>query len=406
MVPGVGICPTYTISRIVLADAVALVRGDRFYTLDYGPKAHTNFGFKEQNYDLNFNSGCVFYKLLLRALPDHFESNSIYAHEPMTVPDENRKIMKDLGRYHDYQFSQPKTVPRVITLKSVAGARQLNDLSRFSLSWNDGLSYILGPAGNRSLLAGNTTQHQQAREHLYTVTHPEGWKTKVKRFYDSITSKLLQQHTVNVAGRKQVDIADICNLASVHFVASLFDLPLRTAQNPDGVLTEQELWMALCTIHSAIFLDHEPAKSMPMRKVAQKLARMLGRLIEVNIKSVTNTSLTSRFFDNHRENQDALHEVGHHTLRQLVENSNAHEATFAQILPAIVAFVPIQSKALTEVIDFYLSEDGMEHLPVIEGLVETDGPEADEKLLAYINEVSQMRPRHEQDCKLDMLSNS
>lgn len=33
MVPGAGICPTYTISRAILSDAVALVRGDRFYTV-------------------------------------------------------------------------------------------------------------------------------------------------------------------------------------------------------------------------------------------------------------------------------------------------------------------------------------------------------------------------------------
>lgn len=33
MVPGVGIAPGYTISRAVLSDAVALVRGDRFYTV-------------------------------------------------------------------------------------------------------------------------------------------------------------------------------------------------------------------------------------------------------------------------------------------------------------------------------------------------------------------------------------
>lgn len=30
---GVGISPTYTMSRAVLSDAVALVRGDRFYTV-------------------------------------------------------------------------------------------------------------------------------------------------------------------------------------------------------------------------------------------------------------------------------------------------------------------------------------------------------------------------------------
>jgi len=33
MVPGVGIAPTFTISRAVLSDAVALVRGDRYYTV-------------------------------------------------------------------------------------------------------------------------------------------------------------------------------------------------------------------------------------------------------------------------------------------------------------------------------------------------------------------------------------
>ena len=33
MVPASGLCPGYTISRAILSDAVALVRGDRFYTV-------------------------------------------------------------------------------------------------------------------------------------------------------------------------------------------------------------------------------------------------------------------------------------------------------------------------------------------------------------------------------------
>jgi linoleate 10R-lipoxygenase len=84
MVPGVGICPTHTISRVVLSDAVALVRGDRFYTLDWSPKNLTNWGYNEVAYDLSINQGCVFYKLMLRALPNHFKPNSIYAHFKFT----------------------------------------------------------------------------------------------------------------------------------------------------------------------------------------------------------------------------------------------------------------------------------------------------------------------------------
>lgn len=45
MAPGSGLCPNYTISFAILSDAVALVRGDRFYSADYGPSTLTNFGY-------------------------------------------------------------------------------------------------------------------------------------------------------------------------------------------------------------------------------------------------------------------------------------------------------------------------------------------------------------------------
>ena len=36
--PGSGICCGYTMTRAILGDAIALVRGDRFYTTDYTRK--------------------------------------------------------------------------------------------------------------------------------------------------------------------------------------------------------------------------------------------------------------------------------------------------------------------------------------------------------------------------------
>jgi hypothetical protein len=44
MSPGSGLCVNFTSSYAILSDAVALVRGDRFYTLDWHPKSLTNFG--------------------------------------------------------------------------------------------------------------------------------------------------------------------------------------------------------------------------------------------------------------------------------------------------------------------------------------------------------------------------
>lgn len=44
-IPGSGLCPGFTISTAILSDAVALVRGDRFYAVDYSPANLTNFGY-------------------------------------------------------------------------------------------------------------------------------------------------------------------------------------------------------------------------------------------------------------------------------------------------------------------------------------------------------------------------
>lgn len=34
-IPGSGLCSGYTMSRAILADAVTLIRGDRFLTVEY-----------------------------------------------------------------------------------------------------------------------------------------------------------------------------------------------------------------------------------------------------------------------------------------------------------------------------------------------------------------------------------
>ncbi len=44
MVPGSGLCVNFTTSYAILSDAVSLVRGDRFFTVDYTPKNLTAWG--------------------------------------------------------------------------------------------------------------------------------------------------------------------------------------------------------------------------------------------------------------------------------------------------------------------------------------------------------------------------
>ena len=69
MTPGSGLCAGFTTATAILSDAVALVRGDRFYTVDYSPSTLTAFGYKETMNDPSIAGGGMIHKLLTRAFP-------------------------------------------------------------------------------------------------------------------------------------------------------------------------------------------------------------------------------------------------------------------------------------------------------------------------------------------------
>jgi len=138
------------------------------------------------------------------------------------------------------------------------------------------------------------------------------------------------------------------NLAHVHFAANIFDLPLKSDENPAGLFTEQELYMIAAVIFTAIFFDFEPSKSFQLRMVAHKLSMMLGKVIEANVKITSATGLAAKLTDGLRENKNALAEYGVHMVRQLIASGlSTYEIAFSQILPTACAMVPNQGQVVS-----------------------------------------------------------
>ena len=219
MTPGSGVCVGYTSSRAILSDAVALVRGDRFYTDDYTPKNLTNWGYTEGSSDLDVDSGNVMYKLIFCAFPHHFQNDSIYAHHPLVTPAENKIIFKGLRKESKYSWGLPcrqqQTEPANNTHKH---ATDLN-------------------SSTKQAPANSTLREHQARGLMA-----------------SSAQELIRKHSYEVHGCGQrsrgVDaVGEVVSLAFTRLTAELFSFTMKSPsdKNKSGYTDAQ-----LCTILSVL----------------------------------------------------------------------------------------------------------------------------------------------------------
>jgi linoleate 10R-lipoxygenase len=102
-------------ARAILADAVSLVRGDRYLTYDATPYNLTAWGFTEGARDIkNAAFGGTLSRLFQRGLPQFFPAESVYTHFPLVTPTGQLlsmdNVLRNLGKYEDYTYNRPTKV--------------------------------------------------------------------------------------------------------------------------------------------------------------------------------------------------------------------------------------------------------------------------------------------------------
>ncbi|KAF8161961.1 heme peroxidase [Mycena galopus ATCC 62051] len=99
-----------TMRNGLLFDAIALIRGDRFFTTAFTEGNYTKWGYADVQRDqANKAFGGHIHKLLFRTLKDHFPQNSIYSWFPMTTPDGVRAAFeRQKVNLNDWDLERPK----------------------------------------------------------------------------------------------------------------------------------------------------------------------------------------------------------------------------------------------------------------------------------------------------------
>ncbi|KAL2826654.1 heme peroxidase [Aspergillus cavernicola] len=380
--PGSGLCPGFTISVAILSDAVALVRGDRFYTIDYNPVNLTNFGFNAAESDFDVANGGVMYKLLMRAFPGWYQPNSVYALYPFTTPEGNCEIFTKYGRAETLDFKRPSYIRPPVPVTTWKGVVDLlDDQKHFHVPWGP---HTFQLTQHDYMLSGDSTANANQRtfvlERLY---RPSDGLEQVQRFYESTTADLIRRNSRKLGNSYQIDIVrDVGNLAHAYFCAEFFNMPLKGSySSPTDAYTAKELSDALFELFGYVFLDVDPPQSYKNRIVATRATERMG---EVMTKALAESSgyifsHPSRIFGS----KSSLPGFGPQLVKRLREGGKTVEEAVWTIIPTAAAACATQAQGWAQMLELYFSDKYFDHWPAICKLARSDDPGAFEKLKKY-----------------------
>ncbi|KAG8881440.1 hypothetical protein FRB97_009566 [Tulasnella sp. 331] len=387
--PGAGLCPGYTMSRAILADAVALVRGDRFFTNDFTAFNLTTWGINDcaRNPDNSANGG-VLCKLLLRHLPNNYSSDSSYAIFPMVTPKEMNALLLQKGLSQRYSFSLPTAQQPVHVISQYAAAMAaLASPELVSDVPNDVLEVLPG----RGYLAtlDMSEEHLQDQNLIVQAFTKPSFVAEQVAYLEKLSDELIKERSYTLVGAKNRSVnlvREVLNMISVHFISAfVMGLPLKTTENPHGTILDQELYLKLRETHDYLFLQTDLDTKVARKPIVQGYCAGLANTVKAQFGALASesgpiTTLVTEAYDilikgatYTREWFQTLYASG----KDPVELSNDAVAL------GIICSVEL-SQSLTHVVDAFLNP---ETLSTVLPFIQSTQPDDAEKLKVAIAKV-------------------
>jgi linoleate 10R-lipoxygenase len=368
LVDGAGLCPGYTISRAILSDAIALTRGDRFFTHDFTSHNLTAWGFADCQRDPNaFGFGSTLGRLFLRTLPNNYTENSIYTFFPLMTPESMKTNLTNLGVVDQYDLSRPgkKSAPVPVN----GHARVLNilkDRKNFTTPYNARLVRVL----NKHAGFFPVEEEKDRLAIVSIMSSPDLLQGIGKYFYQS-AQKLISANSFKLVGGQYagIDIVrQVLKVLPVYWVATdLAGIQLKTTQNPDGEYTASDLYDILGEIYAFIFLNVEASKVMVMEAHVRTNVKKLLGLIKHGLAGNVGSRLSiaglvgsiSNLFESKAKKAE-YHEI----IKRLYDLGHSTDKLANTILALMVVSTIEIALATTNSVNYFLDSSSVTELSV------------------------------------------
>jgi hypothetical protein len=410
VMPGAGLCPSYTTSRAILADACALTRGDRHLTVDYTPYNLTAWGFCYAARDItNASFGGMLGTLFQNTLPDHFPAESVYTQFPLLTPKAMQKFMTDLGYGDRYTYVRPLKAPAKLSardgvdVKAVLGNGSMwktpyVDNARMVMKGEGLLMWLNDPvkfAREKSLVEGVVLGGVSGGiSGSVSKTGISGEAVeRAKKYYYEKTAEFLKErsYTLSRSKTRSVDIVrDVLMAVPLHWASyELAGLPLKSPQDPRGSLYEEELYDMLKDIYNFVFLDLESAKRNVNAEEAETHVEVLTAHIKNSLRSGGARGIVSTIYETIvGRRKDAMSVL----MRSFYATGKDDDELANDILSVVVGITTEYSQALTNVLNFYLEPENEYYFRDICQLARSNSPDAALVLEGYVREALRVDP--------------
>ncbi|CAM1509632.1 Fc.00g033710.m01.CDS01 [Cosmosporella sp. VM-42] len=400
--PGSGICPTYSVGRAVLSDAVTLVRSDRFNTIDYTVANLTSWGYNEVQQDSKTLGGSMLYKLIQRGVPGWFPYNSVAVMQPMYTKKANEAIAKEIGTLDQFTLNDPKPPPKPIVIFTSAAIKQtLGNPKQFVVPWLQPLNSLFPGKKDVSwfMLAGDEPRNFA---HRASITKAIGKISNlhgaVHQFIERVGRQLIEAGTFTLKkGLDQMDlIRDVAIPLNAQLLADLFYFDLKTDENPDGTLSSTELYRRLLDIRIWGVNNNDPGQAWNRRRRAQEGAKIvidstrklvdevvLGRGFGMGIASAISNKFTRKAYIK----KDSLRSCGLKLVEELLSQGNSAEQVVDNLWLTAFGGVGVPVTTFYEVMEFFLRPENAKLWANVQEIAQTGD---DATLHSYVVEAQRL----------------
>lgn len=286
-IPGSGVCPGQTTGRGILDDAVALVRGDRFLSYDLNSNTMTNWGMgKITSFPLGSYGGMLPH-LIFNGLPGSFPGTSSYSLLPFYTPKAVKGILRDNKVIQKYETDRPPSDRNVVGIHTQEGIKKaFEDRDTFRVMYNDS---IKDTTEGKEVFVGwdEQNRHDSQAAILQKAIYDDDFEEKTKKFFTETIQNLVKKSSLQYPYDKHsIDIVrDVTNVAPLLWLASRFAIPIKSMEQPRGLVSTAELLDMYIPIFLYQNFNIMPQNEWALRDQAEKGSQTLREIFEAHLKS-------------------------------------------------------------------------------------------------------------------------